>query len=61
MVIAEFDRLTDDGEAVGMLDGKVVDKYENDFARRTLDWAAVCTAKDAYKARAMKRAQTAEA
>ncbi len=59
-VIAEFDRLTDDGEAVGMLDGKVVDKYENDFARRTLGWAADCAAKDAYKARAMKRAQTAE-
>lgn len=56
-VIAEFDRLTDDGESVGMLDGKVVDKYENDLATRTLDWAAACAAKDAYKVRAMQRAQ----
>ncbi len=56
-VIAEFDGLTDDGEAVGMLDGKVVDKYENDRAERTLDWAAACAAKDAYKSRAMQRVQ----
>ena len=56
-VIAEFDRLTDDGEAVGLLDGRVVDKYEHDLAGRTLDWAAACAAKDAYKARAMQRAQ----
>ncbi len=55
--IAEFDRLTDDGESVGMLDGKVVDKYENDLATRTLDWAAACAAKDAYKVRAMQRVQ----
>lgn len=58
-VIAEFDRLTVDGESVGMLDGKVVDKYENDLAKRTLAWAADCAAKDAYKARAMQRAQVA--
>ncbi len=56
-VVAEFERLTDDGEAVGRLEGKVVDKYENDMARRTLTWAAECAAKDAYKARAMQRAQ----
>ena len=55
--ITEFDRLTVDGESVGMLDGKVVDKYENDLAIRTLDWAAACAAKDAYKVRAMQRAQ----
>ena len=60
-VIAEFDRLTDAGEAVGMLDGKVIDKYENDMAKRTLDWAAACAAKDKYKARAMSRAQSEQA
>ena len=56
-VIAEFDRLTDAGESIGMLDGKVVDKYEYDSALRTLAWAAACAAKDAYKARAMHRAK----
>jgi citrate lyase subunit beta/citryl-CoA lyase len=58
-VIDAFDRLTDAGEAVGTLDGKVVDKYEYDMATRTLEWAAACATKDAYKARALSRAQTA--
>ena len=56
-VIAEFDRLTDAGESVGLLDGKVVDKYAYDMAKRTLEWAAACAAKDGYKARAMSRAK----
>ncbi len=56
-VVEEFGKLTDAGEAVGMFDGKVVDKYEYDMAKRTLDWAAACAAKDAYKAQAMRRAQ----
>ena len=59
-VIEEFDKLADAGEAVGTLDGKVIDKYEHDFARHTLDWAAACAAKDRYKARAMARAQADE-
>ncbi len=58
-VIAAFDSLTDEGESVGMLDGKVVDKFENDLAKRTLMWAADCAAKDAYKVRAKERAQEA--
>ena len=58
-VIDAFDVLTDAGEAVGQLDGKVIDKYENDMAKRTLEWAAACAAKDAYKARAMSRAEVA--
>jgi citrate lyase subunit beta / citryl-CoA lyase len=56
-VVKAFDELSDAGESVGQLDGKVIDKYENDKAKRTLDWAADCAAKDAYKARAMSRAQ----
>ncbi len=54
---AEYERLADSGESVGTLDGKVIDKYEYDLALRTLDWAARCAAKDAYKAHAMMRAQ----
>ncbi len=60
-VIVEFDKLTNTGESIGMLDGKVIDKYEFDWARRTLDWAAACAAKDAYKVRAMRRAQAGQA
>lgn len=59
-VIEEYDKLADAGESVGMLDGKVIDKYEYDFVTRTLDWAAACAAKDSYKARALSRAQAAE-
>ncbi len=58
-VIAEFGRLSDLGESVGQLDGKVVDKYEYARAKHTLSWAAACAAKDAYKTQAMQRAQTA--
>ncbi len=56
-VIVEFGRLTNNGESVGMLDGKVVDKYEYDRATRTLDWAVACAEKDAYKAHALARAK----
>ncbi len=56
-VIDTFDNLTNAGESVAQFEGKVIDKYENDMAQRTLDWAAACSAKDAYKARAMRRAQ----
>jgi len=59
-VIEEYDRLADAGESIGTLDGKVIDKYEYDFARGTLDWAAACAAKDRYKARALARAQATE-
>lgn len=60
-VVDEFDRLSDAGESVGTLDGKVVDKYERAAAQRTLEWAAACAAKDTYKARALAAAQAASA
>jgi len=59
-VVEAFDRLSDAGEAVGTLDGRVVDKYERAAAERTLEWAAACAAKDAYKARALAAAQAAD-
>jgi citrate lyase subunit beta/citryl-CoA lyase len=60
-VVAEYNRLADAGESIGELDGKIIDKYEFNLAQRTLDWAAACAAKDAYKARALARAQAEEA
>jgi citrate lyase subunit beta/citryl-CoA lyase len=59
-VIEEYEKLADIGDAIGMLDGKVVDKYEYDFAKKTLDWSAACAAKDRYKARVLSRAQADE-
>jgi citrate lyase subunit beta/citryl-CoA lyase len=58
-VIDHYEKLIDEGESIGEIDSKVVDKYEYDFAQRTLTWAAECAAKDAYKANALKRAQSA--
>src|SRR5688572_23894855 len=60
-VVEAYDLLTGEGESVGTLDGKVIDKYEQAKAKRTLEWAAACTAKDAYKTRALERAQAQEA
>jgi citrate lyase subunit beta / citryl-CoA lyase len=59
-VVTAFDLLASEGESVGTLDGKVIDKYEQAKAIRTLDWAAACAAKDAFKAWALKRAQAAD-
>jgi citrate lyase subunit beta/citryl-CoA lyase len=56
-----WERLAEDGESVGQLDGRVIDRFEAEKALRTLEWAAACAAKDAYKARALRRAQAAEA
>jgi citrate lyase subunit beta/citryl-CoA lyase len=60
-VIEAYAALVDRGEAVGQLDGKVIDKYEYAAAKDTLDWATACAAKDAYKAQALAAAQNAEA
>jgi citrate lyase subunit beta/citryl-CoA lyase len=59
-VIDEYEKLVDVGESVGMLDARVIDKYEYDMATRTLDWAAACAAKDRSKASALIRAQAEE-
>jgi citrate lyase subunit beta/citryl-CoA lyase len=55
-VIEAFDELTDVGESVGKLNGRVIDTYENAMAKRTLKWASDCADKDAYKARSMTNA-----
>lgn len=59
-VIEQYDKLADSGESIGTFEGKVIDKYEYDMAKRTLDWAVACAAKDSYKARALSRAQAEE-
>jgi citrate lyase subunit beta/citryl-CoA lyase len=56
-VIEEYDALTGAGESVGTFEGKVIDKYEYEMAKKTLDWTAACAAKDAYKTGAMSRSQ----
>jgi citrate lyase subunit beta/citryl-CoA lyase len=60
-VVAACDRLADAGESVGEIEGRVIDKYELAAARRTLEWATACAAKDAYKAQALAAAQATAA
>jgi citrate lyase subunit beta/citryl-CoA lyase len=57
-VIEEYDKLAGSGESMGTLDGKLIDKYEYDMAKRTLEWSAACAAKDSHKANALSRAQS---
>lgn len=59
-VVEEYEKLADTGESVGTFEGKVIDKYEYEAARETLEWAEACAAKDRYKARALARAQAEE-
>jgi citrate lyase subunit beta/citryl-CoA lyase len=59
-VVEEYDKLADAGESIGTFEGKVIDRYEYESARHTLEWADACAAKDRYKARAMSRAQAEE-
>src|SRR4051812_41276824 len=58
--IEEYERLADLGESIGTVEGRIVDRYEYDAARHTLEWAAECDAKDRYKAGALSRAKAAE-
>ncbi len=59
-VVDAWELLAEQGEGVGSLEGRVIDQYEHAKAKRTLEWAAACAAKDAYKARALARAKAQE-
>jgi citrate lyase beta subunit len=56
-IMAFWSELDDRGEAEGMLDGQMVDRYEADRARELLEWAAACAEMDARKKRAVVRTQ----
>jgi len=59
-VLAFWDELDRRGEAEGMLDGTVVDRYEAARAAELLDWADACAQKDAFKARMTAAARERE-
>jgi citrate lyase beta subunit len=50
-VLAFFHDLDERGEAEGLLDGQIVDRYEAARAEELIEWAAACAEQDAYKAR----------
>ena len=50
-LLAFFRQLDEQEESEGVLDGKVVDRYEAARAQELIEWAAACVEKDAHKAR----------
>lgn len=56
-VLDVWEELQQQGEAMDVVDGKVVDKYEYDWAKDLLQWADACAAKDRCKKRAIARVQ----
>jgi citrate lyase subunit beta / citryl-CoA lyase len=60
-VLAFWSELDERGDAEGVLDGQVVDRYEADRARDLLEWAAACAEMDARKQRAIARTQARRA
>jgi citrate lyase subunit beta/citryl-CoA lyase len=59
-IVAFFRQLDERGDAEGMLDGQVVDRYEAARAEELIDWAAACTEKDAYKERMVQQTRESE-
>ncbi len=54
-VLLRFEELDNRGEVEGQLNGKTVDKWEAERARKLLEWADACAKKDRDKAAAMER------
>ncbi len=57
-VIQKFDEISSVGESIVTLEGKIVDIYEYQKAKVTLDWALECAEKDCFKENALKRASS---
>ncbi|HEX6512300.1 MAG TPA: aldolase/citrate lyase family protein [Chloroflexota bacterium] len=59
-ILAFWRELDERGEAEGMLDGKVVDRYEAARAEELIDWTAACAEKDRIKERKLAEARAGE-
>jgi citrate lyase subunit beta / citryl-CoA lyase len=56
-VLDFWSSLDEQGEAEGVLDGRVVDRYEAARAAELVEWAAACAAMDAHKQRMVAAAR----
>ena len=52
-VIEQFSQFAATGQTWREVDGRIIDRYEAARARGTLDWAALCAARDKQKAAAV--------
>ena len=60
-VLEEYAALESRGEAWREIEGRVIDRYEADRARETLDWAERCAVRDREKAEAVERVRAGAA
>jgi citrate lyase subunit beta/citryl-CoA lyase len=54
-VVDVYEKLMQDGESVTVTDGKTVDVYEYNMAKKLIRWNDKCLIKDAFKARAVAK------
>ena len=59
-VLEQFERLQAGNEPWLEVEGRVIDIYEAERARETLDWAELCAVRDREKAEAVARVQAAK-
>jgi citrate lyase beta subunit len=59
-VIEQYRQLTSTGDAWREVNGRVIDRYEAAHARATLEYAALCAARDKEKAEAAARVKAAQ-
>ncbi len=60
-VIEQYDLLAATSDTWREVEGRVIDRYEAARARDTLEWAALCAARDREKAAAVARVKAAQA
>ena len=60
-VLAFWHTLDEQAEAEGLLDGKIVDRYEAARASELLEWAGACAEMDAHKQRMVAQARARQA
>jgi hypothetical protein len=58
-VLEQYERVCEANETWMEIDGRVIDRYEAEHARDTLEFAAACAARDREKAKAVARTQAA--
>ena len=58
-ILEQYRKLEGSGETWGEMDGRIIDRYEADRARKLLAWADACANRDQEKAEAVARVEEA--
>jgi hypothetical protein len=60
-VLERYREIASSGDSWREIEGRVIDRYEAAHARVTLDYAALCAARDKEKAEAVARVKASQA